>query len=478
MNTDMHDYNPSLRYFAELLFKRKQIVIGVFAFIVLASCSVFLLPSKFQADAKILIEKELITEKELLFRTSLSGQTSEETWINSEIEIIKSKPVAERAMIRCGLLDTARTPSGSIQANKAIEKFLKSVQIEKSRNSNVLDITYEDEAPELARKAVDALLQSYIAYRAEIHDDSESYHFFSDQVRIADANLREMENRLSVFKQTQGIISPDAQRQILIGRLADFGKTLTDLRTQRFTREMRLAVLKRQMESGSDDLIPSVQSSDITGRDKYISKLKSDLLDMNLAKDRLLQQYKPDYEEVVNLDGQIAATKQMIAREISQVIDSEQMMIQSLVSEEKLLENAIANTNGEIKDFARKEYQFAQYSRGIDDNREVYSMLLKQMEEARISLAKIKKGINIKVINPAELTPDPVKPKRKLFLLLGIFIGLMAAVSAAVAVEYFSPTISSPQDLELVLGSASLGTIQHVRYQTIYGSDIAPIARS
>jgi uncharacterized protein involved in exopolysaccharide biosynthesis len=478
MNTDLHYHNPSLRYFTELLFKRKQILIGVFALFVLASSTVFFLPPQFQADAKILVEKELVTEKELLFRTSLSGQTSEETWINSEIEIIKSKPVAERAMIRCGLLDTTRNHLGSLQATQAVEKFLKAVQIEKSRNSNVLEISYDAQVPEQARKAVDALITSYIAYRAEIHDDSESYHFFSDQVRIADANLREMENRLSVFKQTQGIISPEAQRQILIGRLADFGKTLTDLRTQRFTREMRLAVLKRQMESGSDDLIPSVESSDITGRDKYIAKLKSDLLDMSLSKDRLLQQYKPDYEEVVNLEGQIAATKQMLAREIGKVIDSEHMMIQSLVSEEKLVENAIANTNNEIKDFARKEYQFSQYSRGIDDNRDVYSMLLKQMEEARISLAKIKKGINIKVINPAELRPDPVKPKKKLVLLLGFFVGLMAAVSAAVAVEYFNPTISSTQDLEQVLGSASLGTVKHVRYQTISGTDIAPIAHS
>lgn len=478
MNSETCHHTPSIRYLVELLFKRKQAFLVVFSLIVLASSSVFLLPPKYEADAKILVEKELVTEKELLFRTSLSGQTSEETWINAEIEIIKSKPVAERALLSCGLLDSNAVRSGSIEVARRIEKFLKTVDVAKSRNSNVLEISYEAEVPETAYQAVSALLQAYIAYRAEIHDDSESYHFFSDQVRIADTNLREMENRLAVFKQTQGIISPDAQRQILIARLADFGKTLTDLRTQRFTREMRLAVLKQQAESGSDDLIPSVQSSDITGRDKYISKLKSDLLDMNLNKDRLLQQYKPDYEEVVNLEGQITATKQMIAREIGQVIDSEQLMIQSLLSEEKMVQDAIQKTNEEIKDFARKEYQFSQYSRGIDDNRDVYSMLLKQMEEARISLAKIKKGINIKVINPAELKPEAVKPKRKLILLIGLFLGLIAAVTTAVALEYYSPTIGSAQDLESALGSPSLGTVEHVRYQPIAGPDIAPISQS
>jgi uncharacterized protein involved in exopolysaccharide biosynthesis len=471
----MNSYNsinsPSLRSLAEILFKRKNLILIVFTVIFVGSFSVFLLPSRFQSEAKILIERESATEKELLFRTNLSGRSSDEEWINSEIEIIKSKPVAKMALISAGLLDTSNVKVTTADINKDIKIFLKEVRVEKPRNSNVLDISFEAKDSEKARQVVNALIHAYIAYRAEINDDSESYHFFSDQVRIADSNLREMENRLSEFKQNQGIISPDAQRQILIARLADFGKTLTDLQTQRLTREMRLAVLKRQSELGLDDLIPSVESSDITGRDKYIAKLKSDLMDMGLSRDKLLQQYTPDYEEIVNLNGQMVATKQMISKEIRQVIESEKMVIQSLLSEERLLENAIEKTNQEIKEFAQKEYQFSQYSRGIDDNRDIYSMLLKQMAESRISLAKMKKGINIKVINPAQVQHDPVKPKKKLLVLIGFFLGMILALSAAIGAEYFDQTINDAEELEKILGFAGLGTVRELKFQSVNKSN-------
>jgi len=460
MNTTTDVNFTSPRILAEIIYRRKKLLLSVFAAVFLASFAVLLIPPRYQSDVKILVEKDLATEKELLFRTALSGRFTDEEWMNSEIEIIKSKPVAWMAMQAAGLLNQAGPKGTPLDSARVLHSFLKAVQVEKQRGGNILDIAYEAQSPEQAFRVVNALMQAYIAYRAQIHDDTEAFHFFSDQVRIADTNLREMENRLSEFKQKQGMISPEAQRQILIARLADFGKTLTDLRTQRYTREMRLAVLQRQAAMGSDDLIPSVESSDITGRDKYIAKLKGDLLDMNMARDRLLQQFKPSYEEVVNLDGQISATQQMISREIRQVIESEKWVIQSLLSEEQLLQKAIDQTNQEIKDFAEKEYQFSQYSRGIDDNRDVYSMLVKQMAEARISLAKNRKGINIKVINPAQMQRDPVKPQKTLFIFIGFFCAWILALSAVVLAEYQDQSINHAEDLEKVLGLPSLGTVR------------------
>ena len=151
--------------------------------------------------------------------------------------------------------------------------------------------------------------------------------------------------------------------------------------------------------------------------------------------------------------------------EINQIIDSEEAAIRALQAEEEVLVNTINTLNWQIKQFAKKEYDFSRLSRGIDDNREVYSMLLKQREETRISQSKLGRGVTIKVISPAMVPTEPIRPRKKLNVLLAIIFGLVSSFGSALFAESIDQSLSSPEEVENYLALPVWGSIREIALQ-------------
>jgi uncharacterized protein involved in exopolysaccharide biosynthesis len=141
----------------------------------------------------------------------------------------------------------------------------------------------------------------------------------------------------------------------------------------------------------------------------------------------------------------------------------EETAVRALQAEEKILSSQIEKIKNEMRNLVQKEYEYNQISRGIEDEREIYSMLLKQREEARLSLAKLEKGVKIKVISPAVVPTGPVKPKKVLNIVLALFLGLFGGLGLAFFIEYFDHTINTPDELEKYVGINALGSIPEVK---------------
>lgn len=282
-------------------------------------------------------------------------------------------------------------------------------------------------------------------------------------MNLADQKLRDLEQTQANFKEQKNVGSPDAQRAILMTRIADYEKSLTTVQTKRIGKEAKLAVFREQLENGESINIPSTETSDSPSREKYIAKLKGDLLDMEIRKEQLLQKFTPQYKEVIDLENQIKLTKAKIENEIEQIIEMEETAVRALRAEEQILRRQIDNIKNELRNMAQNEYEYNQISRGIEDEREVYSMLRKQREEARLSLAKLEKGVKINIISQAVEPTEPVKPKKLLNIVLALFLGLFGGLGLAFFIEYFDHTVSTPDELEKYVGINSLGSVPEIK---------------
>jgi uncharacterized protein involved in exopolysaccharide biosynthesis len=460
----------SLRNVLTVLFKRKHIILIFFITVVLVvTAGSFLMPKIYEAESKLLVEKEIDSEKSLLFRMNLSQGYNNYDFINSEIEILNSYPVAARVVDRFKtyLIDDdtlSLSENEKIQRfEKAVTKFRKKIEIENPKNSTILTIRYENQDPKLSSEIVNDFVNTYISYRAEISSESDTYKFFQDQMNLADQKLRDLEQTQANFKEQKNVGSPDAQRAILMTRIADYEKSLTTVQTKRIGKEAKLAVFREQLENGESINIPSTETSDSPSREKYIAKLKGDLLDMEIRKEQLLQKFTPQYKEVIDLENQIKLTKAKIENEIEQIIEMEETAVRALRAEEQILRRQIDNIKNELRNMAQNEYEYNQISRGIEDEREVYSMLRKQREEARLSLAKLEKGVKINIISQAVEPTEPVKPKKLLNIVLALFLGLFGGLGLAFFIEYFDHTVSTPDELEKYVGINSLGSVPEIK---------------
>jgi uncharacterized protein involved in exopolysaccharide biosynthesis len=245
--------------------------------------------------------------------------------------------------------------------------------------------------------------------------------------------------------------------------MTGYETSLTAVQTKRIGKEAKLEVFKNRQNNGDAIIIPSTESSDSPSRVNYIAKLRGELLDMEIQKEQLLQKFTPQYKEVTDLESQIQATRSKIEREILQIIEMEETAVGALRAEEQILSRQIEKIKNQIRNLAQKEYEYNQLSRGIEDEQEIYSMLLKQREEARLSLAKVEKGVKINVISPAIQPTEPVKPKKILNIVLAIFLGLFGGLGLAFFIEYFDHTINTPEELEKYVGIDALGSIPEIK---------------
>ena len=466
--SDRDSRTTSLRASLNIIFKRKYIIISVFlSVVVTVTIGTLLMKPVYQTNSKILVEREVESEKSLLFRMNLNLAYEKHDWLKSEIEIIKSAPVALKIIetMKLGQIEFKEFDPQNI--NQILAAFQEKLKVENAKDSNVLDISYESSDPDRAAAVVNNLVKAYIDYRSHLFSESEQYKFFNQQIQVAEKKLSALEERQAQFKQTEEIISPQVQSDILLAKVADYEQALTDVRTRRIGKEAMLKVIKQQMISGEKANIPVTESSNSLSREKYIAKLRGEMLDLELRRDQLLQKFTPEYEEVVNLEKAIASTRKRIEKEIDEIVELEETAIRALKAEEEALQHTINDLNQQIKQLAQKDYELTRLSRGIEDNREIYSMLLKQREEARISQAKLERGVTIKVISPALVPSNPVKPKKQLNILLAMILGLVSGFGLAFFVEYFDHTLNSPDEVEDQLGLPVWGSIKTVNIKSM-----------
>ena len=457
-----------------VLFKHRRLILTIFLVIVSAvALGSFLVAPVYEATAKILVERNPEAEKAMLFNMSPLAAFDNFDWIDTEIEMIKSRPVAARvvSMFRLDELEQDEPPKTAskkqLRFERAVKFFMNTLRVERVKSSNVIAIGYEAKDSALVAAVVAKVIDTYSGYRSEIYNESKALNFFEEQTLLADEQLRQLEQKQADFKQEGGVLSPEAQSMILLNRLSDYEKSLTAVRTKRLSKEARLAVIQEQFEQGEDINIPATETSDSPSREKHIAKLKGEWLDMELLKQKLLQKFTPQYEEVVELEQQITATRGKITNEIKQILAEEATVIRALKAEEAALQASIAQVTQEISQFAQKEYQFSQFNRGLADRRDVYSMLLRQREEARISLAKSEKGVQIKVFSPPVVPNKPAKPRKTLNVVLAAILGIIAGASVALFVEYFDRSINSASELEQLSGLALLGAVRAVNMRSL-----------
>jgi capsular exopolysaccharide synthesis family protein len=83
--------------------------------------------------------------------------------------------------------------------------------------------------------------------------------------------------------------------------------------------------------------------------------------------------------------------------------------------------------------------------REVETNKEIYQSLLQRAKEIE-SMAGVSSS-NINIVDKALLPVLPFKPKVKMNLLLALVIGFLGGVGLSFVLEYFSDTISDPEEI-------------------------------
>ena len=123
----------------------------------------------------------------------------------------------------------------------------------------------------------------------------------------------------------------------------------------------------------------------------------------------------------------------------------------------KDLKEIIKNYNIELSHLPEKELNVARLERDRTVNNEIYMMLLRKMEEARI-MEEGRIG-NIRVIDKAILPQIPIAPRRAMNIIIGLIVGIVLGIGMAVFLESMDVSLKDIGEIEAKTGLPVLATI-------------------
>ncbi|MFA5663572.1 polysaccharide biosynthesis tyrosine autokinase [Castellaniella sp.] len=199
--------------------------------------------------------------------------------------------------------------------------------------------------------------------------------------------------------------------------------------------ETQLPDLKRQMDAAEDALSSYRTSSNTIAVDKEAEillnrsvQMENRRLELRLKRDELLQRFTAAHPDVKNLD------KQMVA-----------------------IEEASRKIDAEIDRLPKAQRELLPFERDARVNTTLYMSLLNNAQELRVAEA----GTigNVRIIDYALPSEQPVKPKKALAVAISAALGLFLGILAAFLAYFLRPAAQRPEQLEGPTGLSTYVTI-------------------
>ena len=174
--------------------------------------------------------------------------------------------------------------------------------------------------------------------------------------------------------------------------------------------------------------------------------------------DRSLREFKQREKmadltaETAHILGRLSALDASLSGELAEYSEKDPRVVRAKDEIEKL--------TAKLESLPQKELELARLARAVKSNEEIYLILLKRLENARISEVAEMRGMgSARVIDPAVPPPYPLRRKRAIFILLGGVMSLVFGMGMAFFAEYRDSSLRTSKGIEESLHSRVLGII-------------------
>jgi uncharacterized protein involved in exopolysaccharide biosynthesis len=491
----------SLRDFLHVLFKRKmQVVLFFGATVCSVGIGTLLVKPTYEAISQILIKvgRENIYVPTVPTSGNLNPVFSfnREEQINSEIEILKSRFLAEKVVGSLGPAtiypalespgrgiaghffgnpDTTGRPAGE----KALLKLQKALTVESVKKSEVIDVSFRHQDPQMAATVVNTLVNLYLDHHLQVHKTPQSYDFFREQSQILRKRLEQSEEALEIFKTQHDVTSLEEERSLLLKQEADLRTALNQTLSQGAETENRIHQLRSQLAT-TPQTVPL--DEEINQNPYTISTLQTKLVELELREHELLSKYTEQSRLVQNVRQEIQTVKEKLAeqeatqygktrsgvnkvyQDLHQELLRSQADMKALKAKEETQQAHLADYQKELAKLSGIEKELNHLTQQVEVDRQNYRLYLTKFEESRISDAMdTEKIANVSVIEPARPPLKPVSPKVALNMVLAVFLGGFGGLGLAFFVEYLDDSLEKTDQVEECLELPVLATIPEIK---------------
>jgi uncharacterized protein involved in exopolysaccharide biosynthesis len=473
------------REVVSILFKHVKLLSIIFvATVVVFFGGSYLMTSKYKAEARVLVQSgrefEVSTEKGDNAPAGVPYITKQEI-INSEVEILSSRDLAESVIRAVGLkriypkIADDGDPA-SEQMNDAVKKFSKNLKAEPVTMSNIITLQYWNPDRDVAIESLQKLADIYAQRHAEIFGNKRS-GFLGQQTNDYEKRLVDVTQKITDLKNSQHLSDIVYEREQLIQDRSDVEAKLRDLKTQSIEAHRTLAYYQQRLRSMPELVLTNENSADA------IETAKSRMLDLStqllLMKERYTDNNADAAAQMKDLESQIAEIKAFID---DPTVNQQKALGRNITFDDGRLklqnaEATVPSVDQKIEFETAEDNKILARLQALDDGEASLEVLNREQatlrelvhdyrdryEEARVGNDLDKQAmVSVSVIHAPEADEDPDKPKHWLFGLVGIAAGFMAMGVAIVYLIVYRDSIITTESLERTLNLRVLSAVPDI----------------
>jgi len=333
---------------------------------------------------------------------------------------------------------------------KVISDVLKNLKVSQEMKSNILAISFSDTVPQRAQDFSNALAEAYIQQSVErkTREAKQKLNFIDNQMKEITGNLRNSAIKLEDFKKSSNTVSLSAKAENILAQMSSAETQLTQVTMQ----EEMLEILYNVVKKGKNLETLSFAGLELDGTG--LSKLIIELQESMLKRKLLREDYTNMHPTVRKLSKKITQIKQLLTSLITNLRTN-------IKDKKHLIEDSLAKKQVMLNKLPADERRYGQLERKFVVNEKIYSYLLeKRSETAMIEAATVSKN---RIIDSALLPETPIKPKRKLIVLVGLILGLIVGFTLAFLRAFLDDSITGEEDIHKKTKVPILGMIPHVK---------------
>src|SRR5712671_1827021 len=330
-----------------------------------------------------------------------------------------------------------------------IARIKGSLSVKNIPNTRLLEIHYKSPDPRLAAEIVNTLIAEYIELNIKTKYDSamQASEWLTNQLADLQIKVESSQQKLVKYQQENGILGGDEKSNIIVAKLEDLNKQLTDAEADRIRKD---SVYRQTLGPNPENAIPAPQNVSLL-------KLHDQELELRKQYAQATLQFGPAYPKVIELNDQLKQVQGAIqseARKASRVIQAEYL---TAVEREKMLRKAFDDQKQQANLLNQRAIQYSLLKREADSNRQLYEGLLQRLKEA--GMAAGLKSSNVQIVDAARIPTVPFSPNIPRNIELALMLGLTCGVAVAFALEALDQTVHTVEQAEMMSSLPSLGMV-------------------
>jgi polysaccharide biosynthesis transport protein len=448
----------------------------------------------FQSKGQVILKKTNKTSTLLNTATNLAGGggigelegLSGSTPVNTQAEILKSLTT-----VKSMLTELRDGKYAKRNERKRLEKFIQNTEtafipqlkVSSIKNTDILEVSFQDPSPALSRDVVEKLMEVYIRddQSNQRREAKAARDFVNKSLPAVKTKVNEAEGKLRKFKEEYNVVDLPTESEKAVETITALNREITSASALLAAETSRLEGLKSLF--GGKDAQATIQSglvSESPGLQKSLRELQD--IESRIASERT--RFSDNDPSILNLRERRQALVNIL----------QQRFKQSLVSDSKFNGKVVeiqpsGIQSSLIADFARSEAQRTSLQkqitaltyvvdaykqrmnalprleqeqnalrREVEITRTQYTTLLTKLQE--IEIAEQQTLGNSRIQTHAEYPQEPISPKKAQNIAIGGFLGLFLGAATAFILDSADKRIKTSEEAKQLLpGYPILGQI-------------------